>query len=202
MSNYQDSLKNLDGILNFLKKNNERINWNKFSKEIAKLDLQLKKSIKPSKEIEEIFLNKRIFSSLTKVKEFLSDNFKIDIKGKSKAEILPQITYFCINNPNFVLDIKKSIDEKIITAKPKIVKKHKTIQKKKAIVITETWKDWTKYESNALKNHLNNLTVKQIKSITGKLLPSKEKNVRKTILIDNVVKKINKLKAHYEMGPG
>ncbi len=202
MSNYQDSLKNLDGILNFLKKNNERINWNKFSKEIAKLDLQLKKSIKPSKEIEEIFLNKRIFSSLTKVKEFLSDNFKIDIKGKSKAEILPQITYFCIINPNFVLDIKKSIDEKIITAKPKIVKKPKPIQKKKAILITETWKDWTKYESNALKKHLNNLTVNQIKSITGKLLPSKEKNVRKTILIDNVVKKINKLKAHYEMGPG
>ncbi|GAJ22560.1 unnamed protein product, partial [marine sediment metagenome] len=42
----------------------------------------------------------------------------------------------------------------------------------------------------------------QIKPKLGKLLTSTEKRLRKAILIETIVKKIRKLKIHYEMGPG
>ena len=66
----------------------------------------------------------------------------------------------------------------------------------------ESWRDWTSYEPNELKLYLSGLTLTQIKPKLGKLLTSTEKRLKKALLIDTIVKRIKKLKAHYEMGPG
>ena len=195
------SIEILNEILLFSRNNSELINWQKFKKEINKLDSQLKKLIFPSEKVKEIFTDKKLFKNLNEIKLFMSKNFNYNIKESTTAGILSNITYFTIKNPKKILEIEDIIKKRVI--KPRVLPKEKRITPKKIITPTgETWRDWTSYEPNELKIYLTSLTLTQIKPKLGNLLTSSEKRLKKAILIDTIVKKIKKLKVHYEMGPG
>ena len=195
------SIKILENLLEFSEKNQEIINWGKLRKELTKLESQLKSLITPSKKVEEIFSNKKLFQNLNEIKLFMSRNFNLDIKERSTAGTLSNITYFTLKNPEAILKIETIISSKTIrqraTPKQKKIPQKKVIQPK-----DESWRDWTKYEPDELKEYLFSLTLTQIKPKLGKLLTSTEKKLRKADLIETIVKKIRKLKIHYEMGPG
>jgi len=195
------SIKILENLLEFSEKNQEIINWGKLRKELTKLESQLKSLITPSKIVEEIFSNKKLFRNLNEIKLFMSRNFNLDIKERSTAGTLSNITYFTLKNPEAILKIETIISSKTIrqraTPKQKKITQKKLIQPK-----DESWRDWTKYDPDELKIYLKSLTLTQIKPKLGKILTSTEKKLRKAILIETIVKKIRKLKIHYEMGPG
>lgn len=195
------SINILKNLLEFSEKNQEIINWGKLRKELTKLESQLKSLITPTKKVEEIFLNKKLFQNLNEIRLFISRNFNLDIKERSTAGILSNITYFTLKNPGAILKIETIISSKTIrqraTSKQKKIPQKKVIQPK-----DESWRDWTKYEPDELKIYLKSLTLTQIKPKLGKLLTSAEKKLRKADLIETIVKKIRKLKTHYEMGPG
>ncbi len=195
------SIKILENLLEFSEKNQEIINWGKLRKELTKLESQLKSLITPSKIVEEIFSNKKLFRNLNEIKLFMSRNFNLDIKERSTAGTLSNITYFTLKNPEAILKIETIISSKTIrqraTPKQKKIPEKKVIQPK-----DESWRDWTKYDPDELKIYLKSLTLPQIKPKLGKLLTASEKRLRKTDLIELIVKKIRKLKIHYEMGPG
>ena len=195
------SIKILENLLEFSEKNQEIINWGKLRKELTKLESQLKSLITPSKKVEEIFSNKKLFQNLNEIKLFMSRNFNLDIKERSKAGTLSNITYFTLKNPEAILKIETIISSK--TIRQRVIPKQKKIPQKKVIQPKdESWRDWTKYEPDELKEYLFSLTLTQIKPKLGKLLTPAEKKSRKADLIEIIVKKIRKLKIHYEMGPG
>ncbi len=195
------SIKILEKLLEFSEKNQEIINWDKLRKELTKLESQLKSLITPSKIVEEIFSNKKLFRNLNEIKLFMSRNFNFDIKERSIARTLSNITYFTLKNPEAILKIETIISSK--TIRQRVTPKQKKIPEKKVIQPKdESWRDWTKYDPDELKIYLKNLTLTQIKPKLGKLLTASEKRLRKTVLIELIVKKIRKLKIHYEMGPG
>lgn len=195
------SINILKNLLEFSEKNQEIINWGKLRKELTKLESQLKSLITPTKKVEEIFLNKKIFQNLNEIRLFMSRNFNLDIKERSTAGILSNITYFTLKNPEAILKIETIISSK--TIRRRVTPKQKKIPQKKVIQPKdESWRDWTKYEPDELKIYLKSLTLTQIKPKLGKLLTSTEKKLRKADLIETIVKKIRRLKTHYEMGPG
>ncbi len=193
------SIKTLNEILKFSQENSELIDWQKFKNEIMKLDSQVKKLIIPSEKINRIFSKKSNFKNLNEIKLFMSKNFNYKIIERSKAGILSNITYLMIKNPNLILEIEDIIKKRIIKAPP-IEKKR--IEKKIIPPTGETWRDWTSYEPNELEKYLSSLTLAKIKPKLGNLLSSSEKRLRKALLIETIVRKIKKLKVHYEMGPG
>ena len=201
MSDPEISIKTLNNILNFSKKYPNSIDWNKFEKELTKLESQLKNLIIPSKKVKDIFTNKNHFKNLTEIKEFMLKNFNYKIIERTTKGILSDITYFSMKNLEVIPKI-----EKIIISKPvkqqEIFKQKRTVQRKVIQPKDESWKDWTSYESDDLKKYLKSLTLAQIKPKLGKLLTSNEKKRKKADLIDTIVKKIKRLKTHYEMGPG
>jgi len=195
------SIKILNEILVFSQNNSELINWQKFKREITKLDSQLKKLIIPSKKVKEIFTNKKLFKNLNVIKQFMSSNYNYNITERSTADVLSNITYFAIKNPDRILEIEDIINKRVIKPEVPTIEKKRT-QKKTVQPIGETWRDWISYEPNELKKHLFGLTLTQIKPKLGKLLISSEKRLKKALLIETIVRKISKLKTHYEMGPG
>jgi len=195
------SIKILNEILVFSQNNSELINWQKFKREITKLDSQLKKLIIPSKKVKEIFTNKKLFKNLNVIKQFMSSNYNYNITERSTADVLSNITYFAIKNPDRILEIEDIINKRVIKPEVPTIEKKRT-QKKTVQPIGETWRDWISYEPNELKKHLLGLTLTQIKPKLGKLLISSEKRLKKALLIETIVRKISKLKTHYEMGPG
>ncbi len=201
MSDPEISIKTLNNILNFSKKYPNSIDWNKFEKELTKLESQLKNLIIPSKKVKDIFTNKNHFKNLTEIKEFMLKNFNYKIIERTTKGILSDITYFSMKNLEVIPKI-----EKIIISKPvkqqEIFKQKRTVQRKVIQPKDESWKDWTSYESDDLKKYLKSLTLAQIKPKLGKLLTSNEKKRKKADLIETIVKKIKRLKTHYEMGPG
>ncbi|MFX1392204.1 MAG: hypothetical protein ACFFAH_01400 [Promethearchaeota archaeon] len=182
--------------------NRNSIDWDKINKEIIRLDSFLKNSIIPSEKLEQIFTNKTYFRNLTEIKEFMTKNFKIKIEGRSKKEILSQIAFISLKQPDIIPHIENLIQSQKKKIKAIPIKKPKAPLRKKREPIEETLDDWTKLEPKELNNHLNQLTLIQIKSISGTFLTSSEKRLKKALLIDTLIKKIDKLKAHYEMGPG
>ena len=201
MSDQEISIKTLNNILNFSKKYPNFIDWNKFEKNLAKLESQLKSLIIPSKKVKDIFMNKNHFKNLTEIKEFMLKDFNYKIIERTTKGVLSDITYFTMKNPEVIPKI-----EKIIISKPvkqqEIFKEKRTVQQKVIQPKDESWKDWTSYESDDLKKYLKSLTLTQIKPKLGKLLTSNEKKRKKADLIETIVKKIKRLKTHYEMGPG
>jgi len=195
------SIKILNEILVFSQNNSELINWQKFKREITKLDSQLKKLIIPSKKVKEIFTNKKLFKNLNVIKQIMSSNYNYNITERSTADILSNITYFAIKNPDRILEIEDIINKRVIKPEVPTIEKKRT-QKKIVQTISETWRDWISYEPNELKKHLFGLKLTQIKPKLGKLLTSNEKRLKKALLIETIVRKISKLKTHYEMGPG
>jgi hypothetical protein len=201
MRDQEISIKILNDILYFSKKYPNSIDWNKFKKELVKLESQLKNLIIPSKKVRAIFSNKNHFKNLTEIKEFMLKNFNHSIRERTTKGILSDITYFTIINPKLILKIEKIIISKPIKQED-IFKQKKTPQRKVIQPKDESWRDWTRYESNELKSYLKSLTLAQIKPKLGKLLTSNEKKRKKADLIETIVKKIKRLKTHYEMGPG
>lgn len=195
------SINTLNKLLIFSKNNSELINWQKFKKEISKLNLQLKKLIIPSEKVKELFSNKKLFKNLNEIKLFMSKSFNYKIKESTTASVLSNITYFTIKNPNKILEIEDIVKRRVIKYRVPLVEK-KVTPKKIIPSTVESWRDWTSYEPNELKMYLSGLTLTQIKPKLGKLLISSEKRLKKALLIDTIVKKIKKLKVHYEMGPG
>lgn len=195
------SIKTLNEILKFSQKNSELIDWQKFKNEIMKLDSQVKKLIIPSEKINRIFSKKSNFKNLNEIKLFMSKNFNYKIIERSKAGILSNITYLTIKNPNLILEIEDIIKKRIIKPEAPPIEK-KRIEKKIIPPTGETWRDWTSYKPNELEKYLTSLTLAKIKPKLGNLLSSSEKRLKKALLIETIVRKINKLKAHYEMGPG
>lgn len=195
------SIKTINEILKFSQENSELIDWQKFKNEIIKLDSQVKKLIIPSENVNRIFSNKNNFKNLNEIKLFMSKNFNYKIIERSKAGILSNITYLTIKNPNIILRIEDIIKKRIIKPEAPPLEK-KRIEKKIIPPTRETWRDWTNYEPIELEKYLFGLTLAQIKPKLGKLLTSSEKKLRKALLIKTIVRKINKLKTHYEMGPG
>ncbi|MGQ4874630.1 MAG: hypothetical protein ACP6IY_11230 [Promethearchaeia archaeon] len=205
MTKANEIINKFEKIIDFLKKNKNFIKFEALKGEINKLENKIKSSIHFDENIKKIFLNKSIFPTLNKIKEFMKNNFNIDIKERTTQTILSSITYYCLLKPNLIQEIKKKIEEnkKIYTEKP--VKKptsRRRAPKKKVIIKDKSWEDWIHYTPEELKKHLNNLTLKQIKPLIKNLLSSSEKNVKKSILIENIINKINRLKTHYQMGPG
>lgn len=196
----EELINRVEEILEFLKNNTISIDFNKIKNEISKLDTKLKTSILPNKKLKEIFSNKALFQNLTEVKSFMSKNFKIKIKERSTAGILSIITYYLIIDPTLLLKIQNKANNLNVKSSIRPVKK--TSSKKKKVITDKSWRDWIKYKPVNLRKHLDDLTVAQIKSISGKLLTSSEKKVRRGILIENVIRKITKLETHYKMGPG
>jgi len=195
------SIKILKNLLEFSEKNQEIINWGKLRKGLTKLESQLKILITPSKKVEEIFSNKKLFPNLDEIKLFMSRNFNFNIKERSTVGTLSNITYFTLKNPEAILKIETIISSK--TIRKRVTPKQKKIPQKKVVQPKdESWRDWTKYEPDELKTYLKDLTLTQIKPKLGKLLTASEKRLRKADLIETIVKKIKKLKTHYEMGPG
>lgn len=201
MHNKDFSIKTLNKILKFSQENSELIDWPKFKNEIMKLDSQVKKLIIPSEKVNRIFSNKNNFKNLNEIKQFISNNFNYKINERSKAGILSNITYLTIKNPNIILRIEDIIKKRIIKPEALPIEK-KRIEKKIIPPTDETWRDWTSYEPNELEKYLTSLTLAKIKPKLGNLLSSSEKRLKKALLIETIVRKINKLKAHYEMGPG
>lgn len=201
MSEKDYSINILNEILTFSKINSELINWQKFKKEIVKLESQLKKLIIPSHNIKTIFSNKKLFKNLNEKKLFMSKNFNIYIKERTITGFLSNITYFTLKNPNKILEIEDLVKKKDI--KTEILPKEKERTQTKFIhPVGETWRDWTSYNPTELKDYLTSMKLTQIKPKLGKLFTSTEKRLKKALLIDLIVKKISKLKTHYEMGPG
>jgi len=195
------SIKTLNRILKFSQDNSELIDWQKFKNEIKKLDSQVKKLIIPSVKVNRIFSDKNNFKNLNEIKLFMSRNFNYNIYERSKVGVLSNITYLTIKNPNIILEIEAIIKKRIIKPKVPPIEK-KRIEKKIIPPTSETWKDWTSYKPSDLEKYLFSLTLTQIKPKLGKLLTSSEKRLKKALLIETIVRKINKLKTHYEMGPG
>jgi len=195
------SINTLNKLLIFSKNNSELINWQKFKKEISKLNSQLKKLIIPSEKVKELFSNKKLFKNLNEIKLFMSKSFNYKIKENTTAGVLSNITYFTIKNPNKILEIEDIVKRRVIKYRVPLIEK-KVTPKKIIPSTVESWRDWTSYEPDELKKHLLGLTLTQIKPRLGKLLTSSEKRLKKALLIDTIVKKIKKLKVHYEMGPG
>ncbi len=197
----KELINKVEEILEFLKVNTVSIDFKKIKNEISKLDSKLKTSLFPNEKFKEIFSDKALFPNLTEIKSFMSKNFKIEIKERSTAGILSIITYYLTIDPTLLLKIQnKAITLKV---KPPIAPIKRTPSKRKKKVITDkSWRDWTKYNPVDLREHLNDLTVAQIKSLSGKLLISSEKNVRRAILVENIIRKIKRLETHYGMGPG
>ncbi len=195
------SIKILENLLEFSEKNQEIINWGKLQKELTKLESQLKSLITPSKKVEEIFSNKKLFLKLNEIKLFMSRNFNLDIKERSMAATLSNITYFTLENPETIIKIETIINSK--TIRQRATPKQKKIPQKKVLQLKdESWRDWTKYDPDELKIYLKSLILTQIKPKLSNLLTASEKRLRKDDLIETIVKKIRKLKIHYEMGPG
>ena len=195
------SIKILKNLLEFSEKNQEIINWGKLRKELNKFESLLKSLITPSKKVEEIFSNKKLFQNLNEIKLFMTRYFNLDIKERSTAGTLSNITYFTLKNPEAILKIETIISSK--TIRQRATPKQKKIPQKKVIQPKgESWRDWTKYDPDELKIYLKSLTLAQIKPKLGKILTASEKKLRKADLIETIVKKIRKLKIHYEMGPG
>jgi hypothetical protein len=194
-------IKILNDILNFSKNYQDSIDWNKLKKDLVKLESQFKNLIIPSNKVKDIFSNKNHFTNLTEIKEFMFKNFNHNIRERTTTGILSDITYLTMKNPDLIPKI-----ENIIISKPvkqeKIFKQKKTPQRKIIQPKGETWRDWTNYESEELREYLKSLTLAYIKPKLGNLLISSEKKQKKADLIETIIKKIKKLKTHYEMGPG
>ena len=190
----------LEFLLEFLKKNENLINFNIISKDFDKFESKLKSSINYTSEIKELFSNKTIFPNLASIKEFIKNKFNIVINERSTKGVLSNIMFYVLIDPTLTEKISKEIEK----SKPKIIKitPKSRPRKTKEKIIDKSWKDWLQYSPDELREHLNNLTVKQIKMLVGKLLNSSEKNVRKAQLIENIIKKIKKLDTIYKMGPG
>ncbi len=201
MKDQEISVKTLNNILYFSKNYPDSIDWNKFKKDLIKLESQLKNLIIPSKRIKDIFTNKNHFKNLTEIKKFMLKDFNHKMIERTTKGILSDITYFTMKNPEVILKIENSVISKPVKQQ-EIVKQKRTIQRKVIQPKDESWKDWTSYESDDLKEYLKSLTLTQIKPKLGKLLTSNEKKRKKADLIDTIVKKIKRLKTHYEMGPG
>ena len=201
MRDQEITIKILNDILSFSKNYPDSIDWNKFEKELAKLESQLKNLIIPSNKVKAIFFNKNHFKSITEIKEFMLKNFNHSIRERTTTGILSDITYFTMKNPGLFPKIENIINSKSV--KQEDIFKQKKIPQRKVIQSKDvSWRDWTSYGSNELKTYLKSLTLTQIKPKLGKLLTSNEKKQRKADLIETIVKKIKKLKTHYEMGPG
>lgn len=201
MSSNSDLIVKIEKVLEFIKSNENSIDFKKIKNEIIKLEAKLKSSLIPDDRIKKIFLDKSLFPNLLEIKKFMTSKFKIDIKERSLAATLSNISYYF----NLDLTLQSKIQNEVNNLKanqPIIRKKKIPSTKKKEIITDKSWKDWIKYKPEDLREHLNNLTVPQIKSLSGKLLTSSEKNVRKATLIENIVKKIIRLETHFEMGPG
>ncbi|GAI87671.1 unnamed protein product, partial [marine sediment metagenome] len=125
------SIKILKNLLEFSEKNQEIINWGKLRKELTKLESQLKSLITPSKKVEEIFSNKKLFQNLNEIKLFMSRNFNLDIKERSTAGTLSNITYFTLKNPEAILKIETIISSK--TIRQRVIPKQKKIPQKRVI---------------------------------------------------------------------
>ncbi len=196
MREQEISINILNGLLDFSKKYPNSIDWKKFEKESIKMESKFKNLIIPSNNVKNIFSNRSYFKNLNEIKDFMSKNFKHNIKERTTIGVLSYITYITIKNPSLILKI-----ENIIKTKSKIIIPKKKPQPRISQP-NKSWKEWTKYESEELHEHLDKLTLTQIKPKLGKLLSSSEKKLRKAELIEVIVKKIKKLKIHYEMGPG
>lgn len=194
-------LKLMGDILLFLENNKNLINWSKIKDSIRKLDSQLKTSIIPSKKIEEILSNKKAFPTIAKIKSIFERSFNINLKGKTKALILSEVTYYNLNNPDIITKLNTIVESVPPLIKLKPSKKPRPRKPRVKLVPKETLDDWTNMDSYQLSIHLNSLTLPIIKSIAGKFLSSAQKRLRKNELIETIVRKINKMKTHYKMGP-
>jgi len=201
MRDQEITIKILNDILNFSKNYPDSINWNEFKKDSIKLESQLKNLIIPSNKVKDIFSNKNRFKNLNEIKEFMFKNFNHNIRERTTTTILSEITYLTMKNPELIPKIETIISFRPVKQED-IFKQKKIPQGKVTQPKDESWRDWTSYESDELKKYLKNLTLAQIKPKLGKLLTPSEKKLKKADLIETIVKKIKKLKTHYEMGPG
>jgi len=201
LTNGKDLINKVGDILDFLKANVNSIDFKKIKNEISKLDSKLKSSLMSDERVKNLFSDKTLFTNLTEIKTFMSNNFKIEIKERSTAGILSNITYYITLDETLFPKIQNKVSS-IKLKQPIVPVKRTPSRRKKKVITDKSWKDWTQYKRDELREHLEDLTIAQIKSLSGKLLTSSEKNVRKANLIENVIKRIIRLETHYGMGPG
>lgn len=193
MPSIEEIKRSFDELYYTLKKNQEIIDWDNIEKELINLEAQIRISIVPSDKVKGIFSNKKFFPTQAHIKKFMKDSFNIDIKGKTNIEIFSEITYYSLELTHLITQIEDKIKSIQVEEIVKPLGKPKGKQEK---IIDETWDDWTKLSPTDLTQHLKKLTVSQIKSITGDFLSSANKKLNKNLLIETIVNKINKLKAH------